>query len=354
MVAVRRDPTLLLALFVALAAHLLILGMGVRTARHELGWWLQGAALQSRPQTAPLTAIPPPSDPMQQLGDHDTHGTSINNSPGDRPMESSFADLRQEQAAMQRDPAGYGGKGSNRQLEDALRGNNGTGGQRGVNAQAQTSASVFGSRETALAESAPRVNRAPPVKANPQVASGNGEIDPLSQGPNAMRPPSTAPAASAQTTSAQANATNAQNASAQGGENSPNGAGGKPGTADPGAGNPIPTSDFESFPVTHVAGRLVAGRLEARTGRKMRTRELPRLGPAAVADLSSMENPSVVMELTIDETGNVTDVKIERSSGSDNIDLPCERAAYTWWFEPLKDPRTGKAGKELIEFTIYF
>jgi TonB family protein len=348
MVTVRRDPTILLALFVALAAHLLILGMGVRTARHELGWWLQGPAAHAAPATPPLVAVPPPSDPMQQLGDHDTKGTSINNSPGDRPMESTFADPHQEQAAMQRDPAGYGGKGSNRQLDDVLRGNNGSGGQRGANAQAQSPSSVFGSRESALAESTPRVSKPVPVKSNPQVAAGNGEIDPLSQGPNEMRPPSTAPEATAQ-----ANASNPQTGSSQGGQSSSPGAGGKPGSADPGAGNPIPTADFESFPVSHIASRLIAGRLEARTGRKMRTRELPRLGPAGLADLSTMENPFVVMILTIDETGNVTDVKIEHSSGSDNVDLPCERAAYTWWFEPLKDPKTGKAGNEEIEFTIY-
>jgi hypothetical protein len=43
------------------------------------------------------------------------------------------------------------------------------------------------------------------------------------------------------------------------------------------------------------------------------------------------------------------------SSGTDNIDLPCEHAAATWWFEPLTDPATGKPRREeTIEFTIYF
>jgi len=103
-----------------------------------------------------------------------------------------------------------------------------------------------------------------------------------------------------------------------------------------------------------VASRFRAGKIEARTGRKMRTRELPRLGVAAYADIESMDSPSVVMLLRIDTTGNVTDVRIEHSSGTDDIDLPCQRAAYTWWFEPLKDPKTGEVRPEIIEFTIYF
>jgi TonB family protein len=86
----------------------------------------------------------------------------------------------------------------------------------------------------------------------------------------------------------------------------------------------------------------------------MRTRELPRLGLAAVADLENMDRPFVVLMLKIDTTGNVTDAQIKHSSGSDNVDLPCQRAAYTWWFEPLKDPKTGQIHPEEIEFTIYF
>ena len=40
-------------------------------------------------------------------------------------MESAIADARQEQAAVQRDPAGFGGKGANQQLDQTLRGDNG-------------------------------------------------------------------------------------------------------------------------------------------------------------------------------------------------------------------------------------
>jgi TonB family protein len=393
----RRDPTVLAALVFALAAHLVLLTVGIHAARRDLGWWLksQPVAVAERP-TEPVV-VPKPNDPMQQLGDHETKGESINSSPGDVPMESMSADARQEQAMMQRDPAGFGGKGSNQQLEKMLRGDNGDNRPRGSNSggqsagaqseaaqsaaaqseaaqsqAAQSAASVFGSRESSLADLAPKVNTPMPAKMKPDNSARGTDsaVDPLSRGPitlspakqNAMKETSEQNQAANQQMNEQAQdqqqqnqqQANQQNPNQQANASPSGGAGGKAGAADPGAGNPIPTSDFESYPVTHVASRFRAGKIEARLGRKMRTRELPRLGPAAYADLEGMDNPSVVLMLRIDTTGNVTDVRIEHSSGSDDIDLPCQKAAYTWWFEPLKDPKTGQIRPEMIEFTIYF
>jgi hypothetical protein len=393
----RRDPTVLIALVFALAAHLVLLGVGVRAARRDLGWWLKSQPVKVTPHPMEPVEIPKPNDPMQQLGDHETKGESINSSPGDVPMESMSADARQEQAMMQRDPAGFGGRTSNRQLEKVLRGDNGDNRPRAPNssgqasaqqsqgqqsqaqqsqaAQSSSAASVFGSRESTLADLLPKVNMPLPAKMRPDnsVKGTDTAVDPLSRGPlaisqaqqNAIKDPgqpkqgqdqkaSQQQANQQQTNQQQTNQqANQQNSNQQANATSNGGAGGKPG-ADPGAGNPVPTSDFESYPVTHVASRFVAGRIEARSGRKMRTRELPRLGVAAYADLEGMDNPCVVMMLRIDTTGNVTDVRIEHSSGSDDIDLPCQKAAYTWWFEPLKDPKTGEIKPEMIEFTIYF
>jgi TonB family protein len=373
----RRDPTILIALFAALIFHLIILSVGVHAARQELGWWMQ------TPGPVLLARKPPnaaPQNPVEQLGDHKTFGASINSSPGQKPMESAIADLRQEQAMMQRDPVGFGGHGSAKQLDQLLRGDNGDGApKRGTKSPSQTSASVFASQESALAATAPKSPRLPPLKL-PAAAKANlpGPTDlaakpsnsaiaedPLSSGPLAMKSPTKdpmgAPAPTPSSNDADPTQQQQQKASAQQQQkqqqndaNSPNGGnGGQPGAADPGAGNPMPTSDFESFPVTHIASRFVAGKIEARTGRKMRTRELPRLGLAARADLATMDNPYVVLRLKIDETGNITDVQTIHSSGSENVDLPCERAAYTWWFEPLKDPKTGKPRPEVMEFTIY-
>jgi TonB family protein len=355
MTMTRRDPTILFALLVALGAHLALIGVGVKVARRDLGWWLQSPP----PALNPPPALPP-TEPVQELGDHNTNGASINSAPGDQPMESAIADARQEQAAMQRDPAGFGGKGANQQLDQTLRGDNGDNKPRGANSGAQSAASVFGSRESSVADLAPKVSTPVPTRNQPNGNSTGNELapDPLSSGPLAMTQPKKS--SSGQQTDANPSPSeqpaNQQTGSQANGASSASGggAGGRAGAPDPGAGNPIPTSDFESFPVTHVASRFLAGKIEARTGRKMRTRELPRLGLAAQADLENMDRPYVVMMLRIDTTGNVTDVRITHSSGSDNVDLPCQRAAYTWWFEPLKDPKTGRIHPEDIEFTIYF
>src|SRR5580693_9109854 len=107
MTMTRRDPTVLFALLVALGAHLALIGVGVKVARRDLGWWLQSPPPAQNPPPAAA-----PSEPVQELGDHNTTGTSINSAPGNQPMESALADARQEQAAVQRDPAGFGGKGA--------------------------------------------------------------------------------------------------------------------------------------------------------------------------------------------------------------------------------------------------
>jgi TonB family protein len=351
----RRDPIILFALLAALGAHLALLGFGVYTARRDLGWWLQGP--QAQAEAVPVT--PPRDDPTQRLGEHTNRGESINSAPGPQPMESALSDARQEQAAMQRDPAGFGGKGSNRDLEQTLRGNNGDAAPQGTKTNAKTAAAVFGSRESTLAQATPKVTKSPPTGS---VAKSNSTgtdnvFDPLSSGPLPIQPPKQVSKSDAPSTGTpdSAEPTNQQKGSEQAAANSgAGGKGGKPGAPDPGSGNPVPTSDFESYPVSHIASRFIGGRIEARIGRKMRARQLPRLGPAAIADLQSMDDPYVVLLLKIDESGNVTNVQISHSAGTDDIDLPCQRAAYTWWFEPMKDPKTGTIHGEIIEFTIYF
>ncbi len=344
----RRDPTILIALLVALGAHLAILAVGVRAARRNLGWWLQLPRAQA--QIAPP---PAPQDPTQQLGEHDSNGPSINSAPAQQPMESAVSDARQEQAAMQRDAEGFGGKESSQQLQQMLRGDNGDGAAR-HEFQRQSAASVFAAQETALAELTPKISSKMPVGTAAEGKSAGRDIavDPLSSGPLPVKPPAEAskgePASGSPSSAQEAKPSQRAAASSTGG------AGGTPGSAESGSGNPVPSSDFESYPVSRIASRFIAGQIEARTGRKMKARELPRLGLAAIADLQEMQNPYVVLLLKIGTDGNVTDAKIARSSGSDPVDLECQRAAYTWWFEPMKDPRTGTIHGELIEFTIYF
>ncbi len=186
MTMTRRDPTVLFALLVALGAHLALIGVGVKVARRDLGWWLQSPSPAQNPPPAPA-----PTEPVQDLGDHNTTGTSINSAPGDQPMESALADARQEQAAVQRDPAGFGGKGANQQLDQTLRGDNGDNNPRGANSGAQSAASVFGSRESSVADLTPKVSKPVPARNQPNGNATGTEtaIDPLSRGPLAVTQP---------------------------------------------------------------------------------------------------------------------------------------------------------------------
>jgi TonB family protein len=366
----RRDPTILYALIAAMIIHLIVLSVGVRAARRELGWWLQSPQTVAHAAPPPTMVQPPPKPPDEQLGDHDTDGTSINASPGEEQMQSAVAEVRQEQAAMQRDAAGFGGKGSARQLQNILRGDNGDNAKPG----APSAASVLASPEAELAGSAPKSTSNLPPKFKGTTSALTGAVDraakptegataedPLSRGPLALLNASTDqeasdPAArSGNRADAPKNSANPSPEQASMPEDPGNGRGGKAGAPDSGAGNPIPTADFESYPVTHVASRFVNGRLIPQRGRKIRMKQLPDLsGPAAWADLITMEGAYVVLKLKIDAEGNVIDASVLHSSGSDNVDLPCERAAYTWWFEPSKDPKTGRPHGETMEFTIFF
>lgn len=78
------------------------------------------------------------------------------------------------------------------------------------------------------------------------------------------------------------------------------------------------------------------GKMDARQGRRVKTTRID-FGLAAQADAYTLGGATVVLGVTVDPTGNVTNVIILRSSGSDNIDLPSQRAVYNWWFEPTKD-----------------
>ena len=55
----------------------------------------------------------------------------------------------------------------------------------------------------------------------------------------------------------------------------------------------------------------------------------------------------------IDETGAVKHVGVLKSSGSVQIDLPCQRAIYDWWIEPTHDKK-GRPMADVILFTINF
>lgn len=123
----------------------------------------------------------------------------------------------------------------------------------------------------------------------------------------------------------------------------------------PAAGNPLPQNESDSDPFSRISGNIViprVGRLDVRMGRKVKTTR-PQVGVAALLDQVALNNPTVVLEVHIAPAGNVTDVRIAHSSGSNAIDEPTRVAVYDWWFEPAKD-KHGKAVPDVIYFAVQF
>ena len=125
-------------------------------------------------------------------------------------------------------------------------------------------------------------------------------------------------------------------------------------------GGSVPTgipgheSDSDSDPFSKIGDVkfLRDGRLDIRFGRKVKTTR-PHLPVVGMFDQLGLRDPSVTFKVSIDATGKVTEVTIERSSGSGAIDTPCLEAMYDWWFEPLVDAR-GNARPDTFLFTIGF
>jgi TonB family protein len=123
-----------------------------------------------------------------------------------------------------------------------------------------------------------------------------------------------------------------------------------PGESRP-AADPAPPSDSEVDPFSTLGtAEFSTGRLDVRFGRKVKTRR-PKIGLAGKIDLFQGRGARVVLKISVDATGKVTDVGIIKSSGSNEIDQPCRVAVYDWWFEPKRDA-AGNAVADDFQFTI--
>lgn len=117
------------------------------------------------------------------------------------------------------------------------------------------------------------------------------------------------------------------------------------------AGSPARMSDSESDPFSRLGSVTFRdGRLDVQFGRKVKTRK-PKILLAGTLDLITLRRASVVLKIDIDDTGKVTNVVVDKSSGSNDIDQPTRVAVYDWWFEPLTDA-TGKPLPDHLKFTI--
>lgn len=126
-------------------------------------------------------------------------------------------------------------------------------------------------------------------------------------------------------------------------------------SAAPGAGDvaaPRADSDSDAFSTTGAI-EFRPGKVEARFGRKVKTTR-PKLTLAGQYELAGLgPGTSVVLKVRFDAAGKVTKVDILRSSGSAQIDQPCQVAVYDWWFEPTKNSK-GEPQGDVIVFSIGF
>jgi TonB family protein len=111
-----------------------------------------------------------------------------------------------------------------------------------------------------------------------------------------------------------------------------------------GSGEVAPAADSDSDAFSSAGwAEFRAGKVVAHLGRKVKTVK-PHLSLAGERDLMSLPSPiTVVLEISVDETGKVRNVEVARSSGSSEVDQPCQLAVYDWWFEPPHD----KSGRPL-------
>jgi TonB family protein len=118
-------------------------------------------------------------------------------------------------------------------------------------------------------------------------------------------------------------------------------------------GTPIPQGKTESDSFSEEANVDVrVGKVIARTGRPHRITR-PREGLSGMIDAFSSPGMTLTLRLRLSPTGDVTDVSIVRSSGSNSIDQPWKVAAYSWWFEPKKDG-TGHSIEDIVQLTLRF
>jgi TonB family protein len=103
-----------------------------------------------------------------------------------------------------------------------------------------------------------------------------------------------------------------------------------------------PESESEADAFSKDGGvSVVAGRVEARLGRRVKTVAPDIRLKGGMDVLTSLADPSLLLRADFDQAGKVTLVTVMRSSGSRDVDRATVLAVYRWWFEP----EPGKDGK---------
>lgn len=339
----RQGQIFLIALICSLGLHVagfLTCVDIVRTYGTHLRIARAGAA-PAKPTTAP--AKKPANDELifyPEMGEDIGTGNASNGSPGDKPLEAREAD--ENQAALDRVPAVAGRINAPPAQGDEPDGD-GIGGAPAIAAKLSPDPALSPAALLPPQPFAPvREPAAPPVAVaalpEPQVnpAAIAADLNPPLTQTQAPHPP----AASAQTPPPSPAAP----------PKAATGDGRAPGKPKP-AVEAYQQSDSDSDPFSRKTGNVVIlenGRLDVRFGRKIKTTR-PHVMVAGQFDLIALSNATVCLEIHIAASGNVTDVKVSRSSGSNQIDEPTRLAVYDWWFEPAKD----KHGKPIADITFF-
>lgn len=296
--------------------------------------WVAGESAEIARETAPVLPEPPEIDRYTKFGEAEGKGEALDSAIGERLMQGLLGE--QDQAWLSRDPVGGGRLPDEPSPSIAPRG--GDGGRPGAPGE-EGRAGMFGVPPALLKP--PRIVKRPAV------------IEEMMEKAAAVTEAERAKAALA-AAAQDAKGMEKLIAVADGG-NAGGNAGGGAGV--PGAraeeADPAPQGDSESDAFSTKGSVMVtAGRIEARLGRDVKPVK-PRLRIKAGLDVYSIVDASVRLWVKIDATGKVTDVRIVKSSGSNDIDLPTVVAMYKWWIEPPKD-KQGKPVADALQITFLF
>jgi hypothetical protein len=346
----RWDITFAFSLFCSLLINSGMVGVVVLRAQPPRVVDLSSWQTRQLPTTSPAEVLLPPADLLEPpppkkkiefdnrdvFGEHQGTGEALNSSPGDQPLQSMKGP--QVQAYLGRNPpsARGGGGGSPAMI--------------GAASPAQAAAPK-------VTPPAPQAKLRQPQQTkpqNPQPPQANAPVADV-RGNQPMLRPQTQPVNIAPQVSPQAAVSQVQpSVAASPAVNTPSMQGNRRPPGPPGqTADVAPPSDKDSDPFSdNNSFRFINGRVSARNGRIVKTVR-PQLLQAGMLDAELMANPSVTFLATVDEQGNVIHVDRYRSSGSDNIDLPCEQALAQWWIEPSKD-KSGKPTKDIVSVTFMF
>lgn len=336
----RRNINFVVFILASLAIHAAVLSMVASPIWNRLF----GGRYAPR-QSEVTVALVPPADEDSNMGEANAKGIGINKSEGEQPLLASEAD--QDQAFLSRDPRGLGQVGNEPAMNTGPLGEGGSGGQ----TESEPAAAMRSVMAAALAPqpnakamvqtirmepASPPILHASPESKDDGIPVASAAVPIPKVDPIKISPAIPQPAASAALIP----------------PHPPTGDARAPGAPAPQA-DPAQQSVSESDPFARV-GSVVwrDGKLDIQLGRQVHTTR-PRILLAGKIDLLSMDTASVVLKVSIDKAGKVTNVGVVRSSGTVDIDQPCQVAVYDWWFEPTRT-KAGSPIPDTLLLTIRF